>query len=68
MTSTERVCIRCGDTEEMAHLERCGVCNRYFCPDCAHRASGRRFCSPDCARAYWFQGEESDDDENADAG
>lgn len=64
MSSTdERICVGCADTEELARLERCHICDKYFCPDCAHRAFGRRFCGPDCARAYFFHGE-SDDDEN----
>ena len=63
--SYERVCVSCGQSEEQARLEPCAVCGRYFCPDCAHRAGfGRRFCSPDCGRAYYFSGE-SDDDEDA---
>lgn len=66
MTGTaERVCVGCGDTEEMAHLEMCSVCARYFCPDCAHKAGfGRKFCSPECIRAFYFSGD-SDDDEDA---
>jgi hypothetical protein len=60
----ERVCIGCGDTDEQAVLEACSICRRFFCSDCAHRAGfGRRFCSPECSRAYYFSGEDSDDDE-----
>lgn len=66
MSSTaERICVGCGDTEEKARLERCGVCFRYFCSDCAHRAiGGRRFCSDACARAYYFHGEPDDDEDD----
>lgn len=61
----EKTCVGCAKTEEVVRLERCGVCARYFCPDCAHRAfGGRKFCSPDCARAYFFHGEPEDDDED----
>lgn len=61
----ERVCVGCGHTEELAHLEQCNICNRFFCPDCAHRAGfGRRFCSPECSRTYYFTGD-TDDDEDA---
>jgi hypothetical protein len=60
----ERVCVGCGAVEETVHLEPCVICGRYFCPDCAVRAGfGRKFCSTDCARSYYFTGE-SDDDEN----
>jgi hypothetical protein len=55
MTAEEqRVCIVCGDTEETARLEHCGICLKWFCPDCAYRATGRRFCSSECARAYFY--------------
>lgn len=61
----ERVCVGCGDTEEQARLENCSICRRPFCADCAHKAAfGRKFCSPECARAYYFTGE-PDDDEDA---
>jgi hypothetical protein len=63
----ERVCVGCGTTEELARLEQCHICARFFCPDCAHRAGfGRRFCSPECSRAYYFTGE-PDDDEDAES-
>lgn len=58
----ERVCVNCGDTEETARLEACSVCRRWYCPDCAHRAGfGRKFCSAECARAYYFSGEVDED-------
>jgi hypothetical protein len=64
MSSLERRCIGCGDTEEMARLERCVACGRYFCPDCAYRATGRRFCTGECARTFFYG--ETDDDEDTD--
>lgn len=63
----ERVCVGCGKDEELVRLEVCGICARFFCADCAHRAGfGRRFCSSECGRAYYFTGE-ADDDEDTDA-
>lgn len=60
----ERVCVGCGDTEEQARLEPCTICRRFFCSDCAHRAGfGRKFCSPECSRAYYFSGETDDDED-----
>jgi hypothetical protein len=51
----------------MVRLEPCGICRRFFCADCAHRAGhGRRFCSPECARAYYFSGDNDDDEDSAD--
>ena len=58
----ERRCVGCGDTEEMAHLERCVVCGRWHCPDCAYKAMGRRFCSQNCSVQFYYG--EIDDDED----
>jgi hypothetical protein len=67
MTATsERVCVGCGDTEEMAHLEVCTLCNRFFCPDCAFRALGRRFCSEQCARGFFYGDADDDPDSGID--
>ena len=63
--SPERVCAVCARDAESIQLERCAICQRYFCNDCAHKGFGRKFCSPDCARSYYFTGE-TDDDENLD--
>ena len=60
----ERACVGCGEPEEHVRLEMCSICRRSFCPDCAHRAGhGRRFCSPECGRAYYFTGEPDDDED-----
>lgn len=60
----ERACVGCGMTEEHVRLELCSICRRSFCSDCAHRAGhGRRFCSPECGRAYYFTGEPDDDED-----
>ena len=60
-----RRCIRCGDPEGTALLERCVACGKYFCTDCAYRATGRRFDSAECARAFFYG--DSDDYENDDS-
>ncbi len=62
----ERKCVTCGDTEDLARLERCAVCLRDFCTDCAHRAVGRRFCSADCARAFFYGDQDDDEDYDPD--
>jgi hypothetical protein len=60
-----RVCIGCQATEETAALEPCAMCRRFFCADCAHRAGfGRKYCSAECTRAYYFAGEPEDDDDH----
>ncbi len=62
----QKVCVGCGDSEDAGRLENCNICRRTFCPDCAHRAFGRQFCSDECARAYYFAGD-ADDDENSES-
>ena len=67
MSSLERVCVTCGVNEEAARLERCGICARYFCPDHSYRAlGGRKCCSAECAKSYYFHGEIDDDDKDDD--
>ena len=61
--SEERVCVNCGASEETARLDQCIICRKPYCPDCSYKAGhGRRFCSAECARAYYFAGETDDDE------
>lgn len=62
MELLDRECGGCKATMAQAQLEPCRLCNRYFCPDCAFRAYGRRFCSDDCSKTF-FYGDEDDQDE-----
>jgi hypothetical protein len=59
-----QVCVGCGDTDEQARLENCPICRKPFCGDCAVRAVGRRFCSNECARNYYFLGDPDDDEDD----
>ena len=60
----DRNCKVCNASSEIMALEKCGVCAKYFCAECAHRAyGGRKFCSPECARNYYFYGEMDDDED-----
>jgi hypothetical protein len=61
----ERRCVRCEGSEEDARLERCVTCGKYFCADCSYRATGRHFCSAECARSFFYG--DSDDSEHDDA-
>ena len=63
--SHDRVCKGCGVSDEQRLLEVCAMCRGYFCTDCAHRAGfGRKYCSSECTRAYYFSGEPDDDDDD----
>jgi hypothetical protein len=69
MSDEGRHCIRCGNPEESAILEHCPTCGKHFCADCVYRATGRRFCSSECARAFFYGDSDdydSDDVEPAD--
>ncbi len=70
MPDSEQACVTCSVTRDDAQLEKCGICSRFFCSDHAFRAyGGRRFCSTECARGYYFHGEmDEDDDGNEDLG
>lgn len=57
----ERNCVLCGEHDETMALERCRICYRYFCGDCAHRVRGVRFCSERCGLEYIY-GDSDDDD------
>ncbi len=65
--SQERVCKGCGVADAVVRLEVCAMCRSFFCPDCAHRAGfGRKYCSAECTRAYYFAGDPEDDEDNDD--
>jgi len=59
-----RACSACGETEETARLDRCIVCGKWYCPDCAYKTMGRRFCSQPCSVQFYYG--EMDDDEDDD--
>ena len=63
-SAEERRCLGCGSTEDVMHLDRCMVCGKWFCKDCAFKQTGRYFCSAGCARDFfWGIGEEEDEDD-----
>lgn len=66
--SDNRVCVGCGESESVARLEICTMCHRSFCPVCAfHAGMGRRFCTPECGRSYYFAGDPDDFENDPDA-
>jgi len=63
-TLEQKVCLVCGASSETMVLEPCPVCGKWFCKDCSFKQTGRRFCSPGCARDFfWGIGEEEDEDD-----
>ena len=52
-------CVRCQIDDKERKLEKCPICFKLVCEECAHRAFGRVFCAKKCADAFFF----GDDDE-----
>jgi hypothetical protein len=62
----EHNCIGCGASETV-YLERCRICHRYFCGECAWRASsGLRFCGERCNEIFVFGDQDDEDDQYID--
>lgn len=62
MSELQDICIGCGASGETVVLERCRMCFKNFCGDCAHRTRGARFCSEACGEFY-MHGDEEDQQE-----
>jgi hypothetical protein len=52
-------CVICQKDEQESTLQKCPICFKLACDDCAHRAYGRAFCTKRCADQFFF----GDDDE-----
>jgi len=53
------ICVGCQKTEDEKTLQKCPICFKWVCLDCARREYGRAFCSQRCAHLFFF----GDDDE-----
>lgn len=53
-------CFRCKQDNPRVNYQKCPICHKVFCEECAYRRSGRDFCSRICAE-YFFFGSEDDD-------
>ena len=51
-------CESCGASEEDRRVQKCPICYKKFCEECAHPMSGRSFCSRFCAEYFFFGGED----------
>ncbi len=61
---SDEVCAICAIEREAAQLQRCKVCHRIFCGDCAFSGRSGRFCSRECGDIFFFGLEEEPTDEN----
>ena len=55
---SELSCEMCGTQDEDRRTQKCPICFKRFCEDCAHHVSGRSFCSRFCGEYFFFGGEE----------
>jgi hypothetical protein len=46
------------DPERSVQLNKCPICFKRICDDCAHRSMGRLFCSKRCADQFFFGDDE----------
>jgi len=52
-------CTGCQVSDQESNLNKCPICFKWACENCAMRAFGRVFCSKRCADQFFF----GDDDE-----
>ena len=51
-------CVRCQVNDQDRHLNKCPICFKWICDDCAHRSMGRCFCGKQCANEFFFGDDE----------
>ncbi len=54
----ERCCFNCGAEEGQKDLQKCPICFKLVCTECAFFYGGRWFCCESCARMFFFYDEE----------
>ena len=53
-------CHRCGKSAEETRLQRCVICHRIFCRNCAERRNGKALCSQKCVELFFFGDDDGD--------
>ena len=51
-------CLACKVTDLDVRLNKCPICFKWVCDNCANRAFGRSFCSKRCADLFFFEDED----------
>ncbi|MBI4161572.1 MAG: hypothetical protein HY509_03905 [Acidobacteria bacterium] len=51
-------CAHCAAKPPKAELQKCSICFKWFCQECAYKRIGRDFCSRTCAEFFFFEDEE----------
>ena len=52
-------CVGCNASDQDNRLQKCPICFKWVCDNCAVHAFGRFFCSRKCSDQFFF----GDDDE-----
>ena len=60
LSTTSMECVACQKSDLDARLQKCQICFKWICEDCASRGFGRFFCSKKCSDQFFFG---DDDDE-----
>jgi hypothetical protein len=53
-TSAKKQCAICKKSGEEIKLQKCSICFKPFCEECAFTMSGRQFCGHFCAEYFFF--------------
>ncbi len=59
-STEERICERCRRDCEPIEIEKCPICAKRFCNQCAHRLGSNRYCSRNCGETFYY-GDEDDE-------
>jgi hypothetical protein len=55
---TELACELCGISAEERRTQKCAICYKRYCEECAVKFSGRSFCSRFCGEYFFFGGDD----------
>jgi len=58
LKETELGCELCGISAEERRTQKCPICYKRYCEECACNLSGRSFCSKFCGEYFFFGGDE----------
>lgn len=61
---SDDICEICSVERGAAQLQRCKICHKTFCGDCAYSAPSGRFCSRECGDIFFFGIDEEPSDED----
>jgi len=54
-------CVACQVSDQDSRLNKCPICFKWVCDNCAVRSFGRVFCAKKCADQFFFGDDEDGD-------